>query len=131
MSTGRRRVQPADVSRWAREIVARRLLIAAAVAAVAHLLVGTGLVPDGISEQAELWTVSVIDAVALVGAIFWVRTGTTPADPALAPTSSNGEPLVEVPAQHRRTEDGERLAPSNVHLVEHADRDARERDPLA
>lgn len=106
------------VSGWAREIVAKRLLIAAAVAAVAHLLVGTGLVPPGVSEQAELWTVSIIDAIALVGAIWWARAGTTPADPALQPTSSNGRPLVEAAS----TDAGghvQRVAPAPTHPLSH------------
>jgi hypothetical protein len=142
------RVQPADVSRFAREVVAKRALILIAVAAVCHLLVQTGVLPTGISEQAEGWTISIIDGIAAVGAIFWIRGGVTPANPKYAPTSNAGVPLVEAPAQHRRGEDGERLAPSNVHrvqtastgrtygnadvhrVVDPADRDAREHDPL-
>lgn len=93
-----RRVQPGDVSRWAREIVAKRALILLGVAGVLHVVVLTGAVPTGFSEQAEAWTASVIDAIAAIGAVFWIRTGTTPADPKLAPTSTNGVPLVEAPA---------------------------------
>jgi hypothetical protein len=96
--------------------VAKRAVILIAVAAVCHLLVQTGVLPTGISEQAEGWTVSIIDGIAALGAIFWIRSGTTPADPALAPTSANGLPLVEAPPQHRRTEAGERLA-SNVKVT--------------
>jgi hypothetical protein len=147
MSTGRR-VGPADVSRFAREVVARRALILLAVAAVLHVGVASGWLPGDISEGAEATVAGIIDGIAAIGAIFWVRSGTTPADPALAPVSSNGVALVEAPAQHRRGEDGERLVPSNVHrvknastgrtygnsdvhrIVEPADRTAREHDPL-
>lgn len=93
--TGRRRVDPAKVGGWAREIVARRALILIAVAAVVHVLVLTGALPDSVSEQAEAWTVSVLDALAAVVGIFWIRSGTTPADPALGPRSTSGAPLVE------------------------------------
>lgn len=95
-----RRVRPADVSRWAREIVAKRALILLAVAAVGHIGVTAGWLPGDISESAETTVAGIIDGIAAVGAIFWIRTGTTPADPALAPTSSNGVPLVEAATGH-------------------------------
>lgn len=93
--TRHRGIDPVKVGGWAREVVARRALILIAVAAVAHVLVLTGAVPEGISEQAEAWATSILDALAAVVGVFWIRSGTTPADPALAPRSSNGLPLVE------------------------------------
>ena len=89
------RVTPAQVSAVAREVVAKRALILMAVAGGCHLLVAAGWMPGDISEGAEQVTTGVIDAVAAVGAIFWIRTGTTPADPTLQPKSTNGLPLVE------------------------------------
>lgn len=101
-----RRIHPADVSAFAREVVAQRALVLIAVAGVCHLAVEIGLTPGDWSARAERITTAAIDAMAAVGAIFWIRAGTTPADPALRPRSSNGRPLVEAepspPAQHPR-----------------------------
>lgn len=93
----KRRIRPDDVSRWGRMIVAKRALVLIGVAGFCHLLVLTGLLPDSVGEQAQVVTVSAIDAIAAVGGIFWIQSGTTPADPKLQPTSTNGKPLVEAP----------------------------------
>lgn len=89
------RDQVARVSGLAREIVAKRALILAALAAVLHVGVTAGWLPGDISEGAEQAVAGVIDAVAAVGAIVWIRSGVTPADPALAPRSTAGALLVE------------------------------------
>lgn len=83
------------VSGWAREVIARRALIVAAVAGGAHFAVARGWMPGDWSQTAEDTTTGLIDLVGLVAAVFWARTGTTPADPALQPMSTNGVPLVE------------------------------------
>lgn len=85
----------ARVSGLAREIVAKRALILAALAAVLHIGVTAGWLPGDISEGAEQAVAGIIDAVAAVGAVFWIRSGVTPADPTLAPRSTGGVPLVE------------------------------------
>lgn len=84
----------ADVGRWAREIVARRALIVG----VATLILGaavsygwlTGAQQAGIAKAVDL----TLTVLALVVATFWARSGVTPADPALAPKSADGEAFV-------------------------------------
>jgi len=84
----------ADVGRWAREIVAKRALIVG----VATLLLGaavsygwlTGAQQAGIAKGIDL----ALTVLGLAVAAYWARSGVTPADPALAPKTTDGRLLV-------------------------------------
>jgi hypothetical protein len=84
-----------EVSAWAREIVAKRVVITTTLAAVLSFCVSQGIISDKIAANVDgAIAVGFTLLVALVSA-FWASTGVTPADPALAPMSKNNIPLVE------------------------------------
>jgi hypothetical protein len=80
-----------EVSAFARAIVAKRAVITAAITT----LVTLGIIPQTTGGSLEHWLEVVATAAGLLGGIVWTQRGTTPADPALQPKSSNGTPLVE------------------------------------
>lgn len=81
----------AKVTGFAREIVAKRVtLVNGLTAAVTFFGI-----PAATSGPLEKGLQIGLTVAGFIGSITWARAGTTPADPALTPTSSNGNPLVE------------------------------------
>lgn len=78
----------------ARAIVVRWQLITSAVGAVVGLLISFGILPNVSGDVDRVLGVLFVVVSAVAGAAI-AQTKTTPADPALNPTSSNGVPLVE------------------------------------
>jgi len=97
------------VSGWAREIVAKRVLIVAAAVGVADFLVQTGLIPDEMTEQTDTLVSRGIYVIGLIGGIFWARAGVTPSNPDLQPKTNTGVPLV--PADPGADTHGRHAAP--------------------
>ncbi len=100
---------------WARQIALRRVAIVTAASMLLSILTGAGMISAGVSDQ-------IIDIVHLVlwlaGAVtgaVWAQTGTTPADPRLAPTSMRGAPLVEVDPGRLATAPDMRSEPGAMH----------------
>ena len=84
-----------EVGAWAREIVAKRVTITTAVVGIIAALVAVGVIPDKLGQQLDAGlAVGFTFLAAVVGAL-WARASVTPADPAKAPESTNGLPLVE------------------------------------
>jgi hypothetical protein len=81
--------------KWDREIVAKRVAILAVVVIVLSALVSTHTITPEWSAHVTTWVTRVLDLLAAIGAIAWIRPDVTPADPALNPMSVNGVPLVE------------------------------------
>ncbi len=83
-----------DVGRWAREIVAKRAL----VVGLATILLGAAVSYGWLTGAQQANVAKGVDlALTILGlavAAFWARSGTTPADPALGPTATDGRPLV-------------------------------------
>lgn len=90
----------AGLSRWDREIVAKRVGILAGIPAVvsfvAIILGQFGIKIPDVTEQVQSIAAAVITMLGLLAGIWTARSEVTPASPALAPMSSNGVPLVEV-----------------------------------
>lgn len=80
---------------WARQVVLQRAAVVAAVTAVVHVVVVFGFLHSGQGDAAVNWTGRVIDLLGMILGLAAIRAGVTPADPAKAPRSSNGRPLVE------------------------------------
>lgn len=78
-----------------REIVAKRAGITAAIGIGLGLMVQLGVIPLDLSAQVEGKVTLILAALAAMSGIVWTRQGVTPANPALAPTSANGLPLIE------------------------------------
>lgn len=87
----------ARVGWFARQVVLRRAAIVAAVAAVVHLIIVYGLLPDTAGPLVVDRVGQTIDALAVVIALFAVRAGVTPADIRLAPTTTEGKRLIVAP----------------------------------
>ncbi len=83
------------VSRWAREIVAKRAAVVLLVGAAFHVAVVRGWLAID-AEQTKVWTERVTDVIGLALAAGWARGGVTTADPKLAPRALDGRPLVPV-----------------------------------
>lgn len=79
----------------AREIVAKRLAIVAAVTAAVSVAASYGWITPGVGDYATSWITRALDALGVIVGVFWARQGVTPADPALAPTSAHGAPFIE------------------------------------
>ncbi len=86
-----------SLGRLAREVVAQRIVITGALTAALSVAVNYGWITPDWSNMATTWTTRGLDLVGIAVAVFWVRSGVTPAHPALNPTSHNGTPLVEAP----------------------------------
>lgn len=84
----------ADVSRWAREVVAQRALIVTAVTAIIHAAVVIWALPPTLDATAPVAVGSAIDLVGVLAAVLWARAGVTPAAPAKQPRASDGTALV-------------------------------------
>lgn len=79
----------------AREIVAKRVTILLALGVALGVLVQLHVIPSGLSDDVTRYAGEALAALGAIVGVAWARTATTPADPALAPTSSNGLPLTE------------------------------------
>lgn len=86
----------AEVGSLAREIVAKRVTITAAVSAALDLALAEHWVSVSLSAHATSWLAIGLNGVAAVVGVLWSRDATTPADPALNPTSVAGEALVAI-----------------------------------
>lgn len=82
------------VSAFLREVVLRRAAVITAVTAVTHLIVVYGLLSSTAGPVIVDRVGQTIDALGIVLALFAIRAGVTPADPKLAPASSDGKPLM-------------------------------------
>jgi hypothetical protein len=83
------------VGTLAREVVARRAAIAAALPALVTLLVALHVTP-GLSQAVATDVGAGVDLLALVVGVVYVRAGVTPANPNLEPTDSGGNPMVSL-----------------------------------
>lgn len=81
---------------WAREIVAKRALIVGAVGAIVHTGVVVGMLSADADSAVTLAVGGIIDSLALLTGVKWIRPAVTPADPAKDPMSTNGIALVEL-----------------------------------
>lgn len=84
--------------RWAREIVAKRVLLTQIIGQGLGLLVLAHVLNVQQSETVTNAVAGGISALAAIVGVLWSRDATTPADPALAPTTVSGVPLVPVSA---------------------------------
>lgn len=84
----------AGVGFYARAIVAKRVGILAVIPVVLGLAVSLGL-PVGVSTAVATAATATLTALTAIVGILWAQSGTTPADPTLAPVSLAGVPLVE------------------------------------
>lgn len=85
----------ARATSWGREVVAKRLGITIATGIVLDAAVDLGALPVNIAEATEAKVGIVLVALSALAGIVWTRAGVTPANPLLAPVSSNGVPLIE------------------------------------
>lgn len=112
----------ADVSRWAREVVAQRALIVTAGTALVHAAVVIWALPPTLDATAPVVVGSAIDLVGVLAAVLWARAGVTPADPALAPKSADGEAFAVTSAAGQvpdvRPPLGRPHATGNVHRLD-------------
>lgn len=84
------------VGAWAREIVAKRVLLMQAIGVALSVLVLAHVLDVHQSETVTNGVVGAINGLASLVGVLWSRDATTPADPALQPKSTTGEPLVPV-----------------------------------
>jgi len=84
----------ADVSRWAREIVAKRALIVGVVTVALGAAVSYGWLNAAQEANAAKAVDLALTVLGLLVAAFWARQGVTPADPDLVPKSADGQLLV-------------------------------------
>jgi hypothetical protein len=99
------KIQLAELGKLAREIVAKRAAVTAAVATAASIATSYHWITPGVSTYANTWVTRGIDLLAVIIGGAWIRSGVTPADPALAPESSTGAALVEATAPDGRPAD--------------------------
>ena len=83
-------------------MVLKRAAVVAAVGLLSHLAVVYGLLPDGAGDLVVERVGMTLDALAVIVGLFYVQAGTTPADPSLAPRSSDGQAYVVTSALHGR-----------------------------
>lgn len=86
-----------ETGRVAREIVAKRTAIVGGATVIGGALVTFDVIPADLSAKGLGLVLAGLGILQAVVTALWARAGTTPADPALLPTSSNGIPLVEGP----------------------------------
>lgn len=86
-----------EVKEWSRWIVVKRVAITTGTATVLSALAVAGVIPDKLATRVDGWVGTGLVLVAALASAIWSQKDTTPADPKLNPTSSNGLPLQEVP----------------------------------
>jgi protein-S-isoprenylcysteine O-methyltransferase Ste14 len=82
-----------DVGRFAREIVAKRVAILAAIPVLYGLLVATGVTMPWSSDQVLAGVGTALTILAALVGILWARKDVTPTDPALNPSDKQGRAL--------------------------------------
>lgn len=94
--TGRHGVEEfgAEVSTFARAIVAKRVTILAGAGIILGELVRAGLLPDAVSGRVSTLLGVTLDILGVLTGIIWAQAGTTPAAVALQPKDLNGTPLL-------------------------------------
>jgi hypothetical protein len=96
-----------EVGTWAREVVARRAAVVAAVDIVLRVTIHLGALGPSAQAAVDDWMGTVFDGIAGLAAIVWSRSGVTPAALSLRPRLRTGRALVPAPERG-----GERLAES-------------------
>lgn len=82
------------VGAWTRAVVARRVLVLAAVGAVSGELVRDQIIPLTLSTTVTHWVTVALNVAGVIAGALWAHNGSTPADPLKQPQDIYGNKLV-------------------------------------